>query len=191
MVSTSQLCSDQNKLFNDNSVFQDPSVSNSVCQTPSISNSAIDSHGDYTSEEIDSSSLTKKMASRSKIKSNEKTGKRKKRKSGTTSDSNVKLAGKKQYIPKPGSGGYAILIALFYNESSPNYKGYLSKDELIDAAQPFANQSMRYSDPGAKFTYCGYSASTILAKKELITKTRSKTIQIRYARLLIATSEIK
>ena len=179
MLNDSQPSSSQKKLFNDNPAFQDQS----------ISNSAIDAQGEYTSEETDSLLLTKTMTSKSKSKSNEKIGKRKKKQNDTTSDSNVKSVGKKQYIPKPGSGGYAILIALFYNESSPNYKGYLTKDELIDAAQPFANESMRYSNPGVKFTYCGYSASTILAKKELITKTKSKTVQIRYARLLVATTK--
>lgn len=96
-----------------------------------------------------------------------------------TSDSNKKKRSTRKYIPKPGSGGYAILIALFYNESSPGYKGYLTKDELIDAAQPFANQSMRYSQPGVKFSYCGYSASSILVKKELISKSKNP-VQIRY-----------
>merc|ERR550532_3997977 len=102
---------------------------------------------------------------------NKTSGKRKVREvKSATSDSNKKQRTPKKYIPKPGSGGYAILIALFYNESSANYKGYLTKDELIDAAQPFANQSMRFSQPGTKVPYTGYSASSILAKKELIVK---------------------
>ena len=96
----------------------------------------------------------------------------------TESDKSTNAKSKK-YLPKPGSGGYAILIALFYNESSANYKGYLTKDELIDAAQPFASQSMRFSQPGTKFSYNGYSASSILAKKELIVKS-GKPHKIRY-----------
>ena len=97
----------------------------------------------------------------------------------TGSDKSTNAKSKK-YLPKPGSGGYAILIALFYNESSANYKGYLTKEELIDAAQPFANQSMRFSQPGTQFSYNGYSASSILAKKELIIKS-GKPHKIRYA----------
>ena len=97
----------------------------------------------------------------------------------SSSCSNIEGSRRKKYIPKPGSGGYAILIALFYNESSPSYKGYLTKDELIDAAQPFANASMRFSQPGDKFTYCGYSSSSILEKKELITKSK-KPVEIRF-----------
>ena len=53
------------------------------------------------------------------------------------------------------------------------------QDELIDAAQPFANQSMRFSQPGTQFSYNGYSASSILAKKELIIKS-GKPHKIRY-----------
>ena len=164
----SQHCTSQKKLFKDDPVFQNPPASDSSIILPKDNNL-----GD------DDSISTKKINSGKKSKSNKKTSNFKGRKSDTHSDSNKKLSGRKKYIHKPGSGGYAILIALFYNESSPNYKGYLTKDELIDAAQPFANQSMRYSNPGDKFTYCGYSASSILLKKELIIKEK-KPVQIRY-----------
>jgi hypothetical protein len=107
--------------------------------------------------------------------------KRKTENDTSSSCSNKEGSRRKRYIPKPGSGGYAILIALFDNESCSSYKGYLTKDELIDAAQPFANASMRFSQPGDKFTYCGYSSSSILEKKELITKSK-KPVQIRFVK---------
>ena len=104
--------------------------------------------------------------------------KRKTDNDASSSCSNKEGSRRKKYIPKPGSGGYAILIALFYNESCPSYKGYLTKDELIDASQPFANASMRFSQPGDKFSYCGYTSSSILKKKDLITKSKNP-VQIR------------
>ena len=136
----------------------------------------IDNHSNRNSPDI--GSMTSHVS-----KSKEGSNKKRKRTSitseiSTGSDKSTNAKSKK-YLPKPGSGGYAILIALFYNESSANYKGYLTKDELIDAAQPFANQSMRFSQPGTQFSYNGYSASSILAKKELIIKS-GKPHKIRY-----------
>ena len=136
----------------------------------------IDNHSNRNSP--DKGSMTSHVS-----KSKEGSNKKRKRTTitseiSTGSDKSTNAKSKK-YLPKPGSGGYAILIALFYNESSANYKGYLTKDELIDAAQPFANQSMRFSQPGTQFSYNGYSASSILAKKELIIKS-GKPHKIRY-----------
>jgi hypothetical protein len=76
-----------------------------------------------------------------------------------------------EYCPRPGSGGYAILIALYQNESKPGLKknkDNMTKKELCEAAQPFANESMTYTKPGVTQWYNGWSASTTLAKKELI-----------------------
>ena len=44
----------------------------------------------------------------------------------------------------------------------------MSKKELCEAAQPYANESMTYTKPGATQFYNGWSASSTLVKKELI-----------------------
>ena len=142
-----------------------------------------------TSTETSSIKENSSPSSTNITKANKKLCKKRKRTENDTTSSSTQSkkdtpSKAKKYLPKPGSGGYAILIALFYNESSPNYKGYLTKDELIDAAQPFANQSMRFSQPGTKVPYTGYSASSTLVKKELITKT-SNPHQIRYLKDLV------
>ena len=52
-------------------------------------------------------------------------------------------------MPKPGSGGYAILIALYENEkSSDNSEGYLTKAQLQEASQNYCNESMTHTKPG-------------------------------------------
>ena len=70
-----------------------------------------------------------------------------------------------KYYPKPGSGGYAILIALYQNQDD---RGYLTKSELCELSQQFCNESMTQTRPGANQFYTGWSASSTLAKKELI-----------------------
>ena len=167
--------SSHNELLNDNPVFKQPSLTKATIDLPEKDISLRDDISIPSSNDT-----VKEIPSASEMNKSKTSGKRKVRDvKSATSDSNKKQRTPKKYIPKPGSGGYAILIALLYNESSPNYKGYLTKDELIDASQPFANQSMRYSQPGVKFSYCGYSASSILVKKELISKSKNP-VQIRY-----------
>lgn len=74
----------------------------------------------------------------------------------------------KKYYPKPGSGGYAILVALLIEESKADYKGFMTKKELCDAAQPFSDDSMTQTRPGAQQYYNGWSSSSLLFRKHLI-----------------------
>ena len=75
----------------------------------------------------------------------------------------------KEYMPKPGSGGYAILLALHNRQSQdPGYVGYMTKSELIEAAEPLANESMKFSRVGPDQWYTGWSSSSLLEKKGLI-----------------------
>lgn len=41
------------------------------------------------------------------------------------------------YSPTPGSGGYAILIAIFLAEKGLGYRGSMHKDQICRAAQRF------------------------------------------------------
>ena len=56
----------------------------------------------------------------------------------------------KKYMPKPGSGGYAILIALYENEKSSdnNSEAYLTKAQLQEASQNYCIESMTHTKPG-------------------------------------------
>ena len=60
----------------------------------------------------------------------------------------LKSGSPKKYMPKPGSGGYAILIALYENESSDNSEGFLTKANLQEASQKYCNESMTHTKPG-------------------------------------------
>ncbi len=81
-----------------------------------------------------------------------------------------KVKKSREYYPKPGSGGYAILVALLQAEEDSCFKGYLTKKELCDAAQPLANESMTHTNPGAGSAqwYNGWSSSSTLIKKKLV-----------------------
>lgn len=57
-------------------------------------------------------------------------------------DRTVNTNTKKSYIPKPRSGPWALLVALYRASlSSPNFHGSLSKAELIHLAQPLCDSS--------------------------------------------------
>jgi len=77
-----------------------------------------------------------------------------------------KRSANKSYCPKPGSGGYAILIALYNNRD----KEFMSKAELCDAAEEYSTESMTRPAPGAGQYHTGWSSSTTLVKKGLIIK---------------------
>ena len=64
--------------------------------------------------------------------------------SAETSPAPKKAKTCQKYYPKPGSGGYAILIALYQNQDDD--RGYLTKSELCDLAQKFCNESMTQPD---------------------------------------------
>ena len=72
-----------------------------------------------------------------------------------------------EYCPKVGSGGYAILIALYKNNATSE-KSKMWRQELIDAAEEYSNESMNRRPPGAQQYYTPWSTSTTLVKKQLI-----------------------
>ena len=74
-----------------------------------------------------------------------------------------------EYVPKPGSGGYAILIALYKNNATSE-KSKMWRQELIDAAEEYSNESMNRRKPGANQYYTPWSTSTTLVAKQLIVK---------------------
>lgn len=74
---------------------------------------------------------------------------------------------KKGYLPKPGTAGYAIILALYNKSQDPGFAGHMTKDELIRAAQPMADCDMRRPAVGKEY-YCGWSTSTTLERKGLI-----------------------
>ena len=74
-----------------------------------------------------------------------------------------------EYCPKPGSGGYAILIALYKNNATSE-KSKMWKNELTEAAEEYSTESMTRRKPGAEQYYTPWSTSTTLLKKELIVK---------------------
>ena len=71
----------------------------------------------------------------------------------------------KKYMPKPGSGGYAILIALYENEKSSdnNSEAYLTKAQLQEASQNYCIESMTHTKPGnLKFLFFTYKLIHII-----------------------------
>jgi len=61
------------------------------------------------------------------------------------------------YIPQQGSGAYGILIGLLLNVKDPSttIQVFLTKGELIRAAQPYSNSSYDHSERGTFVTAWG------------------------------------
>merc|ERR1712048_710126 len=79
---------------------------------------------------------------------------------------------KKEYSPRVGSCGWAILMAF---QREVNQK-FLRKQEVIEKAQIFTDTSFTESKnvTGAGFGYNGWSSMGTLQKKGLIQTTKSK-----------------
>ncbi|XP_054840956.1 crossover junction endonuclease MUS81 [Eublepharis macularius] len=73
------------------------------------------------------------------------------------------------YFPAQRSGAYAVLVALYQDSTSPHTRGYLTKSELQQAAQPLCDKSFFLAGPGSKIT--AWSAVSTLIRKELVLKT--------------------
>ena len=60
----------------------------------------------------------------------------------------------KTYIPQKGSGAYGILLGLVLAIERPelNTQVFLTKSELVRAAQPFSDSSYEHSEKGSYFT---------------------------------------
>ncbi|KAK9499062.1 hypothetical protein O3M35_003575 [Rhynocoris fuscipes] len=74
----------------------------------------------------------------------------------------------KEYIPAFRSAAYALLLALFRKETSRDYKGFMTKDELQKAAQPLTDCSFKKAQSGSFYT--GWNSMSQLIKKGLIIK---------------------
>ncbi|XP_039403490.1 crossover junction endonuclease MUS81 isoform X2 [Mauremys reevesii] len=75
----------------------------------------------------------------------------------------------RRYIPAPRSGGYAVLLALYKDSTSPRSRGFLMKSELQRAAQPLCDKSFTLGDPGNRYT--AWASVGTLIRKELVLKT--------------------
>ncbi|XP_043204085.1 crossover junction endonuclease MUS81-like isoform X2 [Amphibalanus amphitrite] len=86
-------------------------------------------------------------------------------------DSPVGKVGKRgrpagEYRPKPGSGGFALLVALRRQEKQQGYAGFLRKAALQEAAQPLCNASLTLPEAGGYYT--AWSTMGTLVKRKLV-----------------------
>ncbi|XP_067680600.1 crossover junction endonuclease MUS81-like isoform X1 [Haliotis asinina] len=77
----------------------------------------------------------------------------------------------RDYIPAFRSGAYAILLTLYRNMQDPDTRGFMTKSEIVKAAQPLADKSFSLADPGCRYT--SWSSMGTLIKKGLIIKESS------------------
>ncbi|XP_061664083.1 crossover junction endonuclease MUS81 [Syngnathoides biaculeatus] len=78
---------------------------------------------------------------------------------------------KKPYAPQKGSGGYAVLLALYTHSQTAGGKGFMCKTELQARAQHLCQKSFAAPELGAKYT--AWSAVATLIKRNLLQKTHS------------------
>ncbi|XP_041351019.1 crossover junction endonuclease MUS81-like isoform X2 [Gigantopelta aegis] len=78
----------------------------------------------------------------------------------------------REYIPAFRSGPYAILLALYRNAQNPNsIHDFMTHTEIIQAAEPLADNSFTVPDPGCRYT--AWSSMGTLIKKGLVIKNSS------------------
>ena len=75
----------------------------------------------------------------------------------------------KAYVPKAGSGAYAVLITLAQHSNSDSYRGYMTKAELCQEAQPLSEHSFTLNSVRAEH-YNAWSGVGTLLKHSLVTK---------------------
>ncbi|RWS28269.1 ERCC4-like protein [Leptotrombidium deliense] len=88
--------------------------------------------------------------------------------SGSTGESPLRK--KRTYCPKPNSGGYAILRALF--EAQREGHSSLAKNELLLKAQKYSHESMTKAKSGSYYT--AWSSMTTLIKHGLVEAERHR-----------------
>lgn len=79
-------------------------------------------------------------------------------------NNNKKHKSNKEWKPKPKSGAWAILVALYLNTE---VNEYLDIEILKRMANQYSNSSM-YPDPDKKYSYCAWSSNTKLIEHGLI-----------------------
>ncbi|XP_062616490.1 crossover junction endonuclease MUS81-like [Saccostrea cucullata] len=80
-------------------------------------------------------------------------------------------SGEREYIPAYRSGPYALLITLYRDRQSADGRGFMTKTELCNKAQPLADKSFTLADPGCRYT--SWSSMGTLIKKGLVVKESS------------------
>ncbi|XP_043478696.1 crossover junction endonuclease MUS81 [Leptopilina heterotoma] len=77
-----------------------------------------------------------------------------------------KMKSPRTYVPKPGTGGEALLTTLYLQSKLPGYKGYMTKAELQQEAQPICDTSLSKAQAGTFYT--AWNSMTKLVKEELV-----------------------
>eukprot|EP00045_Choanoeca_perplexa_P012384 m.134895 g.134895 ORF g.134895 m.134895 type:complete len:726 (+) comp15985_c0_seq3:128-2305(+) len=75
---------------------------------------------------------------------------------------------KRAYIPKRGSGAYALLVTLYRTSQEDGAEGYLKKADLVRLAQPLSDTSFTIPDGGSRYT--AWNAMGQLTKRDLVKK---------------------
>jgi len=70
---------------------------------------------------------------------------------------------KREYLPSQKSGPFALLLTLYRESQTTDYKGYLEKNDLQLKAQPLAQKSFSVPELGTHYTPWS-SMSTLIAK---------------------------
>ncbi|KAG9346446.1 hypothetical protein JZ751_006757 [Albula glossodonta] len=78
---------------------------------------------------------------------------------------------RREYVPQKGTGGYAVLLALYRHCQISGNKGFMFKMELQREAQPLCEKSFTVPDLGSKYT--AWSSVSTLIQKDLLIKTHS------------------
>ncbi|KAI1898726.1 hypothetical protein AGOR_G00075330 [Albula goreensis] len=78
---------------------------------------------------------------------------------------------RREYVPQKGTGGYAVLLALYRHCQISGNKGFMFKMELQREAQPLCEKSFTVPDLGSKYT--AWSSVSTLVQKDLLIKTHS------------------
>uniref|UniRef100_A0A3Q2Z2B7 Crossover junction endonuclease MUS81 n=1 Tax=Hippocampus comes TaxID=109280 RepID=A0A3Q2Z2B7_HIPCM len=78
---------------------------------------------------------------------------------------------KREYMPQKGSGGYAVLLALYRHSQTAGSKGFMFKMELQAQAQHLCHKSFTVPELGSK--YAAWSAVATLVKRNLLMKTHN------------------
>ncbi len=84
----------------------------------------------------------------------------------------MKKVKERPYVPRYGSGPYALLIGLFRARDEDGQEYFLTKEQLIAYATPLSEKSFTVPDPG-KF-YTAWSSMKTLQERGLVVKAKSK-----------------
>ena len=78
-------------------------------------------------------------------------------------------SGRKEYVPRHRTGAYAVLMTLYREQAKDEYRGWVTKSYLQEAAQPLADESL--SQAGNKSEhYTAWSSVGTLLKHELVSR---------------------